>query len=187
MSNRRAAIRREKMEREKIAKHKSPQGAFEKVTNQGTLHGRVLAACIVSYILKEKYKFSKGKLERLLELTNREVLKYDQPATQFNLAFYQERMVNRLSDVNLKIEVYDVKEKIYATRRNAVFMTSCAFMFIVLNQAFNFSSNAKGTGRIDIVMEYTLNEFIKFQLDKENHNVDSYIKKMKEKTGIVFE
>lgn len=57
-------------------------------------------------------------------------------------------------------------------------------MFIVLNQTFGFSSNEKGTGRTDVIMEYALEEFIK--MNSENRSIDQYIKELGDKTGIVL-
>lgn len=183
MSDRRAAIRREKMERMKIEKHKSPVGDMERAYMQWTMDGRVLAVCIVFCILKEQYKFTTGKLNKLLQLGNQEAIKFYQPATMFNLSFYHDRMMEKLSKVKLNITVNGAKERAYVERRNELFISSCALMFIVLNQEFGFASNSKGTGRTDIIMEYAMNEFIKFNLDKD-YSVDWYIKRLEEKTGV---
>ena len=183
MSDRRAAIRRERNEFRKIAKHKSPMGDMERAVAQGTLDGRVLAVCIICVILKEHYSFGTKRLKRLIDLSNAEAGKFEQMATQFNMQFYQEKMVERIRKVNLKFSVPNAKEKAYAMQKNAVFISSCSIMFIVLNQEFGFSSNSKGTGRTDWIMEYALNEFIRFNLNKE-HSVNWYIKRLEEKTGV---
>ncbi len=182
MSARRAAIRRERMQRKKIAKHNSTNGELERVVEKGTLEGRVLAVYTVFTTLKEHYNFGKTKLEKLLNLSNKEAVKFEQPATQFTMKHYQKRMMERIAKNNSR-EVYkqDIKEEIYVMRRNDVFVSSCSMMFIVLNQDFGFSSNSKGTGRIDKIMNYVLEEFEKVQ---SNYDIGWYIRELEEKTKV---
>ena len=185
MSNRRAAMRRERMEREKINKSKSPTAEYERAVMQGTLDGRVYGACIVLCTVKKLYKMSKKNLSKLLEASNKEAVKFNEDATMFNLQFYQDKMLDKLQKTPVKTYVDNAKEKIYVMRRNELFISSCCLMFLALKQEFGFSSNSKGTGRIDIIMEYVLNEYIKMQYDK-TRDIEFYIKKTKEETGISF-
>ena len=182
MSSRRAAIRREHMDRQKINKHNSVNGELERLVEKGTLEGRVLAIAITFPILKEKYKFSKKNLERLLDVTGKESAKFSQPATQFVLQQYQDKMVNKISKMPLNVNVFDVKQQIYELRKNEVFITSCAMLFIALNQEFNYSTNSKETGRIDKLIDLLLMEFEKMQCG--NKNINYYIKQLEEKTSI---
>lgn len=117
MSDRRAQIRRERAEFRKIAKHKSPMGDMERAVAQGTLDGRVLAVCIICGILKEHYNFGTKRLSRLIELSNKEAGKFEQSATQFNMHFYQEKMVERIRKANLKFTVSDPKEKAHMMQK----------------------------------------------------------------------
>lgn len=187
MSDRRAAIRREKNERMKINKHRSANGELERLVLRGTLHGRLLAVCVVGCILKEQYNFTTNKLNKLIELANKEAAKFDRIATKFNIEFYSRRMADKLSKVWIPESVRDARNQIYTMQRNQLFISSCSLMFIALNQEFGFASNSKGTGRTDLIMEYATNEYIKLQLDPEVHNVDWYAKRFEKVTGIKLE
>ena len=184
MSDRRAQIRRERAEFRKIAKHKSPMGDMERAVAQGIIDGRILAACIVFGVLKDHFNFGTKRLGRLLELSNKECGKFEQAATQFNIQFYKERMVERTQLANISLKEKDLKERAYTVQRCEVFSSACAIMFIVLNQAFGFSSNEKGTGRTDVIMEYALDEFIK--VNRENRSISQCVKELGEKTGIIL-
>lgn len=182
MSDRRAAIRRERNERAKIAKHKSQNGDLERLVEKGTIEGRVLAVYAVFCTLKEHYNFGKTRLEKLLNLSNKEAVKFEQTATQFNMKHYQKKMMERITTSN-SLEAYkqDIKEEIYTMRRNEVFISSCSMLFIVLNQEFGFSSNSKGSGRLDKIMDYVLDKFGKIQF---NQGINWYIKELEQKTKV---
>ena len=182
MSDTRAAIRRERKERAKIAKHKSQNGELEKLVEKGTLEGRILAVYTVFCTLKEKYSFGKARLEKLLNLSNRESTKFEQTATQFNLNHYKQKMMERISKSNnLDIYKQDVKEEIYVMRRNEVFVSACCMLFIVLNQEFGFSSNSKGNGRLDKIMDYVLDKFEETQF---TYGINWYIRELEQKTKV---
>ena len=132
--------------------------------------------------ISKKYNFGKTKLEKLLNLANREAPKFEQPATQFNLNHYKKKMVERMSKSNnLDIYKQDVKEEIYVMRRNEVFVSACCMLFIVLNQEFRFSSNSKGNGRLDKIMNDVLERFEKNQFAYE---ISWYIRELEQKTKV---
>ena len=186
MSDRRAAIRRERAERKKAEKHKAPISRLERADLRGTADGKTLAISIVFSVLKEKYGFGKKKLLRICDLISKESLKYRQAATAFNIEFYRGRMLDKIGKIDLKISPERLEEAVYVAQRDETFVVSCAIIFIVLNQEFNFSSNSKGTGRTDLIMEYATNEFIKFNLDKTRDAV-WYYERFKKITGIDLE
>ena len=75
----------------------------------------------------------------------------------------------------------DVKEEIYVMRRNEVFVSACCMLFIVLNQEFGFSSNSKGNGRLDKIMDYVLDKFEETQF---TYGINWYIRELEQKTKV---
>ena len=59
-------------------------------------------------------------------------------------------------------------------------------MLVVLNEDYGMASNEKNTGRLDVLMEYCTNEYIKMQFSIGTHSVDWYVNKTREKTGIAI-
>lgn len=184
MSAKRAAIRRERKERRKAENRKAPDGEYRRAAQQGRIDGRTLAACIIINILYDRFGFRDKRLMRMVEQINREALKFDQEATRFNLEFYADRLGERIRSAQIKPRAENLTQTIYAGVRDEYFISSAAVMFMVLNEYFGFASNAKGTGRTDLIMEYIVNEYIKINLDAEGHGVEFYYRRMKEKTGL---
>lgn len=184
MSAKGAAIRRERKERWKAENRKAPDEEYRRAGQQGRIDGRTLAACIIINILYDRFGFRDKRLMRMVEQINRETLKFDQEATRFNLEFYADRLGERIRSAQIKPRAENLTETIYASVRDEYFISSAAVMFMVLNEHFGFASNAKGTGRTDLIMEYIVNEYIKINLDVEGHGVEFYYHRMKEKTGL---
>ncbi len=122
----------------------------------------------------------------MCDLISYESLKFHQMATAFNVGFYRDRMLERMGQIDLKIIPERLEEAVYKAQRDETFISSCAIIFMVLNQEFGFSSNSKGAGRTDIIMEYTMNEFIKFNLDRKR-DAAWYYTRFKRITGIDLE
>ena len=184
MSARRAAIRRERKERAKAEKCKSPQGVMKRAMEQGRLDGRTVAVSIVLVTLKQKYCFGEGRMMKFINFINRESLNFDQEATMFNLEYYVKRLKDKINETGVDPETSDLTEIVYLNARDDYFISSASVMFMVLNEYFGFGSNLKGTGRIDFVMETMVNEYIKMVLDKDVHTVDYYYNRMKEVTKL---
>ena len=54
----------------------------------------------------------------------------------------------------------------------------------VLNDKYNMASNNRNTGRLDVIMEYCVNEYIKIILDPIKHTAEGYVTNTEKKTGI---
>lgn len=188
MSDRRAAIRRERNNVKKVLKHKnSERGKMEMAYLQGTLDGRVYAISIIFGVLREKYRFGTKRLGRLLDVAKKESSKTDQIATQFNMGHYQKKIKKRIDGLGIKIYVNDKFEREYESRKIDSFVSACSITFLALYQEFGFSCRDNGKGRLDIVMELVINEFAKAQTNRKEYNLDYYVKKLEKETGVVID
>lgn len=193
----RAEARRQQFTKEKAAKKErkavgivmkanTPAAKLAREQVKGMYDGRKLATSIVVNILHEQFSFRKKRLTDFLETVGLEVGKCSQEATLFNLNFYEKRLNEKIDKANVQVSLYDIKEHTYMMARERHFVESCAIMFLVLNQFFGFSTNMKGTGRTDLIMEYIVNEYIKILLDPQKHDAEFYYQKAKERTGLEF-
>lgn len=183
MSARRAAIRRERAQRAKAEKNKTPQGKLECARNKGILDGRAIAASVILEVLHDKYKFSNAKVQKLLECVGKEAVKFDQEGTRFVLEHYADKLSKKINAVDVYQDMKDIETQVYCVARDDLFVSSAAVMFDALNELFGFSSNSKGTWKLDYIMEYCVNRYIEVQLDPEHKTADYYFQKMKRRTG----
>lgn len=71
MSARRAAIKRERLQRNKIEKKKGKLGSLERAKEQGIIDGRALAVSVCLEVLHSKYKLSNSKAQQRIICTLR--------------------------------------------------------------------------------------------------------------------
>ena len=169
MSARRAAIRRERLQRNKIEKKKGKLGSLERAKEQGIIDGRALAVSVCLEVLHSKYKLSNNKAQQLLNAIGKESARFDNPGVRFVLEYYAEKIAKKINAIKEYQEIKDVETQIYCISRDDLYVTSVAIILTELNELFNFSSNDKNTGRLDYIMEYCTNRYLEVQLDCE-HN-----------------
>ena len=87
MSARRAAIRRERLQRNKIEKKKGKIGSLERAKEQGVIDGRALAVSVCLEVLHNKYKLSNNKAQQLLNAIGKESARFDNPGVRFVLEY----------------------------------------------------------------------------------------------------
>lgn len=183
MSARRAAIRKERLQREKAKRSKTMLGKLERAKQRGILDGRVIASSVILEVLHDRYKFSNAKAQEILKCSGKECLKQDRDGTRFVLEFYAKKIQEKINTVDIYQKMSDIETQVYCINRDDLFVSVAAIMLSALNELYNFSSNSKGSGRLDYIMEYCVNRYIEVQLDPEHKTADYYFQKMKRKTG----
>lgn len=183
MSARRAAIRRERLQRNKIEKKKGKVGSLERAKEQGVLDGRTLAVSVCLEVLHSKYKLSNNKAQQLLNAIGKESARFDNPGVRFVLEYYAEKIAKKINAIKEYQEIKDVETQIYCISRDDLYVTSVAIILTELNELFNFSSNDKNTGRLDYIMEYCTNRYLEMQLDPDNNTAEYYFERMLRRTG----
>ena len=184
MSDRRAAVRRERKERAKIEKDRSANGEMLRAAEQGKIDGREIAFCVIANLLYDLHGFRKKRIEDFLEKCNREATRFDQEGMKFVLDHYVDKLLEKINQVDVAQKPITIEESVYIAQRDTFYVSSLALMMAVLNDDYNMASNAKNTGRLDVLMEYCTNEYIKIQLDPDGHTADWYVKHTREKTGL---
>ena len=184
MSDRRAAVRRERKERIKVEKNRSANGNILRAAEQGKLDGRAIAFCVIANLLYDLHGFRKKRIEDFLEKCNKEAVRFDQEGLQFVLKFYADKLIAKTSNVDVMQKPKSIAEQIYLNQRDDFYVSSIALMLAVLNDDYGMASNRKNTGRLDTIMEYCTNEYVKLQLDTERRNPKWYVQRTREKTGL---
>lgn len=186
MSSRRAAIRRERKQHAKIEKNKSSTGGMLRAAEQGKLDGRTIAFCVAANLLYDLHGFRIQRIYKFLEKCNKEAARFDGPGLQFVLRVYADKIIEKLNDLLLMEHPADMLEHIYCNQRDEFFISSLALMFTVLNGEYGMAFNQKQTGRLDVMLEYCVNEYLKLQLDPDGHDAAWYVRQTREKTGIII-
>ena len=183
MSARRAAIRRERLQRNKIEKKKGKLGSLERAKEQGIIDGRALAVSVCLEVLHSKYKLSNNKAQQLLNAIGKESARFDNPGVRFVLEYYAEKIAKKINAIKEYQEIKDVETQIYCISRDDLYVTSVAIILTELNELWNFSSNDKNTGRLDYIMEYCTNRYLEMQLDPDKNTAEYYFERMLRRTG----
>jgi hypothetical protein len=183
MSARRAAMRRERLQRNKIDKKKCAMAELERAKEQGIIDGRAIGVSACLEVLHSKYKFSNNKAQQLLNVMGRESARLDDTGVRFVANYYAEKFEKKLDALGMYQDTADIATKIYCASKHELFVTSVTIVLMVLNELWNFSSNDKNTGRLDYIMEYCTNRYLEMQLDPDNNTAEYYFERMLRRTG----
>ena len=186
MSDRRAAVRREERERAKIMKNKTANGEMLRAAEQGKLDGRIIAFCVIANLLYDLHGFRKKRIEDFLTKCNKEATRFDQKGFKFVVTHYADKLIEKIERTKVSQTPKNIKEAVYLNQRDDFYLSSVALMLVVLNEDYGMASNEKNTGRLDVLMEYCTNEYIKMQFSIGTHSVDWYVNKTRGKTGIAI-
>lgn len=176
------AIKKERAAVKRANENDTAAGELEKAAYKGVYEGRNIAVCVVLEVLKEKFRFSEASANKLIEFVYTESAKFEEDATNFVVNFYAERFYKKIKGYPVTANT-DTKTAIYRKQRDNFFISACSVMFMVLNEFFQFGSNLKNTGRLDMVMEFCANRYLEIQLDPEHKTEQYYLKRAMEKTG----
>lgn len=183
MSARRAAMRRERLQRNKIEKKKGAMAEFERAKEQGVIDGRAIGVSACLEVLHSKYKFSNNKAQQLLDVMGKESTRLDDAGVRFVANYYAKKFEKKLDALGMYQDAADIPTKIYCASKHELFVTSVAIALMVLNELWNFSSNDKNTGRLDYIMEYCTNRYLEMQLDPNKNTAEYYFERMLRRTG----
>lgn len=184
MSARRAAIRRERKERTKAEKNKTADGEMLRAAEQGKIDGRVIAFCVMANLLYDLHGFRKKRIESFLQKCNKEATRFDNDVVRFVIEFYADKLLEKINKVDTCQNPNSVIDTVYINQRDTFYVSSLALMLVVLSDDYGMASNGKNSGRLDTLMEYCTNEYIKIQMDPNGHTAEWYVKKTRGKTGL---
>lgn len=184
MSARRAAVRRERKEREKISKYNSSNGEMIRLAEQGKLEGRAIAFCSIANILYELYGFKRNRIESFLKECNKEATRFDNEGFRFVIQFYGDEISKKLNEIECFEKPKNLIDCVYINQRDIYIVSSLSIMFSVLNSKYGMALKKNGKGRLNKILDCFLLEFIKIQSEPGRYNVEFYKKKAKEKIGL---
>ena len=186
MSLRRAAMRREKREREKALKSRSPDGELARAKEQGKIDGRTLSVLITSLYLHSDFGWGAKKIIGLIEKGNAEAVRFDNDGVRFTFEFYAKKIGEKLNvvDSHQIRKVETVSEKVYNDSRNDFFLTGMAVICTCLSSDYGYAVNKNGTGRLDRLIENCAKEYI--NVLNGDMNIEGYCKRCKDEVGIDF-
>ena len=164
MSARRAAMRRERLQRNKIDKKKGAMAELERAKEQGIIDGRAIGVSACLEVLHSKYKFSNNKAQQLLNVMGRESARLDDTGVRFVANYYAEKLEKKLDALGMYQDAADIPTKIYCASKHELFVTSVAIALMVLN-------------------EYCTNRYLEMQLDPDKNTAEYYFERMLRRTG----
>lgn len=179
MSNKRALIRRERKEREKILNDKSEQGRERRIRLKGQNDGRTIAYYTILYILMDQYKFDSEKIEKMCSYIGEEAVKFSKPGEQFVVMHYGNQLSELIKKRRSKFIVKSGGDEWYQTERDDFYISTCSVIFIVLKDRFGFYVNKNRTGKLDVVMEYCAEELINIWEEPDMRTPEWYADRIK--------
>lgn len=184
MSSRRAAIRRERKEREKAIKSRSPSGEYMRACEDGKIAGRQMATFIVLLELNKNYGWKAKRCIDFIEKGNAEAVRWGENTHNFIMSFWENKVEERFGKLTETAECRNLKELAFLKARNDFFCTALAVMAVVLSSDYGFSSNGKGTGRLDRLIDSAVTEYGNVLSGKTTDN--AYIDRIAKEIGIDF-
>lgn len=187
MSNRRAAIRRDRKEREKILKSKAPGADMLRIKNEGWEEGKLLAVCVGLEALYESFGWRKGKLYQFTEKIGKNSANCNKTVLQAAVKPWQNRLIERISEIagdKPRMTVNGLKEKIKFDERNQTYMAAASIVLVTLFSEYGFSGNKKRTGRMDKVIERYAIRYINILENPIYYCGKEYVKRVREMTGM---
>ena len=92
-----------------------------------------------------------------------------------------DKLIAKINNADVVQKPKSIGEQIYLNTRDDFYVSSIALMLAVLNDDYGMASNMTNTGRLDTIMEYCTNEYIKLQLDPEKYTPAWYVEQIRER------
>lgn len=187
MSFKRAAIRRERKEKERIMKSKAINADLLRAEQIGFENGKTISICIILDCLHE-LGWNVEKLQEYTESIMQQSLNTAPEIINIAIGPWQRVLEERIKEFGEmpRMVVNTTIKKIEYDSRNSSYINMCAFGFLNLYSNFNMNSNKKQTGKLDMVISECTKTF--FEMMKEPQKYDSIecIKRTELLTGYTF-
>lgn len=187
VSNRRAAIRRERHERDKIQKNKGKDGELLRAQSRGWENGKVIAACVCVNALSLEHGWSKEKLETFTKSLMDQSANGNAQVIDFAVQPWKNRFEERIkehSSIVPKIPLTSVMQGIEYQHRNMAYIGCCSYVFLNLFSNFNLGSNSKGSGTLDKIINQCVIHFFDMQRNPIDYTSEKMLKRTKKLTGL---
>ena len=189
-SNRRAALRRDKKEREKILKNKSPQANLIKAKNKGYEEGKLIATSVFLETAVIDFGWKEKKIEEASDFIASTSMNSRSEVINFVCNIWNKKLVERIQDYDQKkivLNVDNLEESIMYEERNQTYFACCSLVLSALYSNYGVSSNSKQTGKLDKFINRFVIRFYQMMENPKYYTGEKCMKRVEEVTGIKFE
>ena len=189
-SNRRAAIRRDKKEREKILKNKSPQAKLIQARNKGYEEGKMIATSVFLECMAIDFGWDKKKIKEASDLIAADSMRSSSEVINFVVNIWNKKLVDRVQEHNKKkivLNVNSLEDSVMYEERNQTYFACCSLVLSALYSNYGFSSNSKQTGKLDKLMNRFVIRFYQMMENPKYYSGEKCMQRVEEVTGIKFE
>ena len=189
-SNRRAAIRRDKKEREKILKNKSPQAKLIQARNKGYEEGKMIATSVFLECMAIDFGWGKKKIKEASDLIATDSMRSSPEVTNFVVNIWNKKLVDRVQEQgqgNIVVSIDNLEESLMYNERNQTYFACCSLVLSALYSNYGFSSNSKQTGKLDKLINRFVIRFYRMMENPKYYSGEKCMERVDENTGICFE
>ena len=189
-SNRRAAIRRDKKEREKILKNKSPQAKLIQARNKGYEEGKMIATSVFLECMAIDFGWGKKKIKEASDLIAADSMRSSPEVINFVVNIWNKKLVDRVQEQgqgNIVVSIDNLEESLMYNERNQTYFACCSLVLSALYSNYGFSSNSKQTGKLDKLMNRFVIRFYQMMENPKYYSGEKCMGRVDENTGIRFE
>lgn len=189
-SNRRAAIRRDKKEREKILKNKSPQAKLIQARNKGYEEGKMIATSVFLECMAIDFGWGKKKIKEASDLIAADSMRSSPEVINFVVNIWNKKLVDRVQEQgqgNIVVSIDNLEESLMYNERNQTYFACCSLVLSALYSNYGFSSNSKQTGKLDKLINRFVIRFYQMMENPKYYSGEKCMERVDENTGICFE
>ena len=189
-SNRRAAIRRDKKEREKILKNKSPQAKLIQARNKGYEEGKMIATSVFLECMAIDFGWDKKKIKEASDLIAADSMRSSSEVINFVVNIWNKKLVDRVQEQgqgNIVVSIDNLEESLMYNERNQTYFACCSLVLSALYSNYGFSSNGKQTGKLDKLINRFVIRFYQMMENPKYYSGEKCMERVDENTGICFE
>ena len=188
MSNRRAAIRREQKEREKIMKDKSKAGELKRLQYISWENGKIIGFTTMLDALYSEFGWKKEQLVEFLENARTQSIETDPDVLEFAAVPWHRKLEDaiqkRTGEIVENITATTILQGMGNQQRNLSFVRSCSFFLLNLFSNYGMSSNGKGTGKLDRIIEICAIHFQDLLRNPADYTNEKCVQRTERLTGV---
>lgn len=180
-------MRRAKREEYKLAKNKSANSELMRAQARGFKNGKVISASTTVQALFTELGWSENKISTFAQSVADQYRNTDAEVVDFAVNIWKNKLEKRIEDhatAPTKMIVHSAVQSIEYRHRNLAYLQCCSLMFSNLYSNFDLSSNNKGTGKLDMVIEKCVLCWYDFLKNPEYYSNEKCIARTKEITGV---
>lgn len=186
MSSRRAAIRRERKEREKIMKNKSKDGEMKRLQYLSWENGKIISFTTILDALHSEFGWEKEQLAEFLESARTQSLDTDPNVLEIAAVPWHRKLEEAIQKRNVigSMRKFSLLQEMGYQQRNISYIRCCSFFLLNLFSNYNLSSNNKGTGKLDRIIEICAIHFQDFMRNPDDYTNEKCVQRTERLTGV---